>query len=77
MVYSGYYFLLTVLFIGAGVFKLTSVGWLRSVRVCCKENSPAAELPRSHQEALIQAQDEEEEEEEEETSSVHSVDKPV
>ncbi len=39
-VYSGYYYLLTVVFIGAGIYKLTTAGWLRSCRTCC----PSREL---------------------------------
>ena len=41
--YSGYYYLLTLIFVGAGIYKLTSSGWLRSFRVCCHEPIPATE----------------------------------
>ena len=34
MVYSGYYFVLTLAFIGAGVYKVTSVGWRESFKIC-------------------------------------------
>ena len=37
-VYSGYYYVLTVVFIAAGIYKLTSSGWLRSCRKCCLES---------------------------------------
>ncbi len=36
-VYSGYYYVLTVVFISAGIYKLTTAGWLRSCRSCCRE----------------------------------------
>ncbi len=41
MVYSGYYFLLTLIFVGAGVYKLTVVGWWKAVKTCwMKEDHP-------------------------------------
>ena len=42
MVYSGYYYVLTLIFVGAGVYKLTSEGWIRSVRVCW-ETTPTSQ----------------------------------
>lgn len=42
VVYSGYYYVLTLIFVGAGVYKLTSEGWIRSVRVCW-ETSPTTQ----------------------------------
>lgn len=40
VVYSGYYYFLTLLFIGAGVYSLTSTGWMKSLRFCCHEQQP-------------------------------------
>ena len=40
MVYSGYYYMLTLLFIGAGVYSLTTTGWLNSLRLCFSELRP-------------------------------------
>lgn len=40
MVYGGYYYVLTVIFLGAGVYKLTHTGWIQSFRVCWKETVP-------------------------------------
>ena len=39
VVYSGYYYVLTVIFIGAGVYRLTRAGWIRSCLKCCHPNS--------------------------------------
>ena len=36
IVYSGYYYFLTLLFIGAGSYKLSRTGCLTSMRVCCR-----------------------------------------
>ena len=33
--------MLTVIFAFAGVYKITSVGWLRSVRLCCHDSAPS------------------------------------
>ena len=38
-VYSGYYYVLSLIFIGAGVYSLTSHGCISSIRVCCRENA--------------------------------------
>ena len=38
--YSGYYYFLTLLFIGVGIYNLTSTGWLKSIRLCCREERP-------------------------------------
>ena len=40
VVYSGYYYFLTLLFVGVGVYNLTSRGWLKSIRFCCREERP-------------------------------------
>ena len=32
--------MLTLLFIGAGVYSLTTTGWLRSLRLCFSESRP-------------------------------------
>lgn len=53
MVYSGYYYVLTLIFIGAGVYKLTSTGWLKSLHICCHEIIPHS----SGEQALIQNED--------------------
>ena len=37
--YSGYYYFLTLLFIGAGVYSLTSTGWRNSIRLCCSSSN--------------------------------------
>ena len=53
VVYSGYYYVLTLIFIGAGVYKLTSTGWLKSLHICCHEIIPHS----SGEQALIQNED--------------------
>lgn len=40
MVYGGYYYVLTLIFLGAGVYKLTHTGWIQSFKVCWKETIP-------------------------------------
>ena len=40
VVYGGYYYVLTVIFLGAGVYKLTHTGWIKSFRICWKESVP-------------------------------------
>ena len=40
VVYGGYYYILTLIFLGAGVYKLTNTGWIQSFRVCWKEPNP-------------------------------------
>lgn len=40
VVYGGYYYVLTLIFLGAGVYKLSHTGWIRSFRVCWKETIP-------------------------------------
>ena len=40
VVYSGYYYFLSLLFIGAGIYKLTSTGWINSLRLCCRKQRP-------------------------------------
>ena len=40
VVYGGYYYVLTLIFLGAGVYKLTHTGWIQSFRVCWKETIP-------------------------------------
>lgn len=36
-VYSGYYYFLMLVFVSAGVYKLTSMGWGQSFRLCCRD----------------------------------------
>lgn len=59
VVYSGYYYVLTLIFIGAGVYNLTSTGWLKSLHICCHEFIPHAPGGPS----LIQNEDSSESEE--------------
>ena len=40
VVYGDYYYVLTLIFLGAGVYKLSHTGWIQSFRVCWKENIP-------------------------------------
>ena len=40
VVYSGYYYVLTVIFIGAGIYRLTRAGWIRSCLKCCHDPNP-------------------------------------
>ena len=40
MVYGGYYYVLTLVFLGAGVYKLTYMGRIKSFRVFWKEPIP-------------------------------------
>lgn len=58
VVYSGYYYVLTLIFAAAGVYKLTSEGWLHSVRVCCAESVLVRQPPPPPAAVQIQAQDE-------------------
>lgn len=55
VVYSGYYFVLTLIFVGAGVYKLTSVGWLHSFKVCWQEPPPAARRQPAEQREVDEA----------------------
>lgn len=34
-----------MLFIGAGVYKLTTTGWMKSLRFCCREEQPPSLVP--------------------------------
>ena len=43
VVYGGYYYVLTLIFLGAGVYKLSYTGWIQSFRVCWKETIPKKE----------------------------------
>ena len=40
VVYGGYYYVLTLIFLGAGVYKLTHTGWRESFREFWKESIP-------------------------------------
>ena len=40
VVYGGYYYVLTLVFLGAGIYKLTNTGWLNSFKVCWEETVP-------------------------------------
>ena len=53
VVYSCYYFFLTLIFLGAGVFKLTSTGWARSFRVCCQETIPVLEVEQPDEQTFL------------------------
>ena len=48
VVYSGYYYVLTLIFVGAGVYKLSSTGWIQSFRICCHEFIPDSMVSRTH-----------------------------
>ena len=67
VVYGGYYFVLTLIFLGAGVYKLTYTGWIQSFRVCWKEYIPRMNRDQSELsdefDATIQNKDTEEDEE--------------
>ena len=47
--YSGYYYVLTLVFVGAGVYKLTSEGWFNSFKRCFQEMSPTQPSPVNEQ----------------------------
>lgn len=55
VVYSGYYFVLTLVFVSAGVYKLTSIGWRNSVQLCwmsipprLTDNGSVQEVVKNH-----------------------------
>ena len=50
VVYSGYYCMLALLFVGAGVYSLTATGWLNSLRFCCSEPRPPSLAGRDENE---------------------------
>ncbi len=59
--YSGYYFVLTLIFLFAGVYKLTSEGWINSFRRCWipRSRELATTARNSHNLPTIQADDDE------------------
>jgi len=63
VVYSGYYYILTLIFIGAGVFKITSTGWLQSLHKFCYESIPKSQAESPEEQSLIQNTDSMESEE--------------
>ena len=70
--------MLTLIFVGAGVYKLTVEGWLNSLRLCCKEPPPQQEtepLPPSsdqdHTHMNIQRGGDQD------SVSIHSIDKLI
>ncbi len=74
VVYSGYYFVLTLIFVGAGVYKLTVEGCLRSLRLCCKETPPPQDTephPSSQDHTHMNIQGDED------NLSIHSTDKLI
>ena len=40
MIYGIYYYVLTVIFLFAGVYKITKTGWIQSCRLCCTRRRP-------------------------------------
>ena len=47
-VYSGYYYFLMLVFVSAGVYKLTSMGWGQSLRLCCRDPLSQVATSRDH-----------------------------
>ena len=69
-VYSGYYYFLMLVFVGAGVYKLTSTGWNQSFHLCCRE--PISHLQETHSSDEVQHGTEERQKRIQNTDSIDS-----